>query len=212
MAAVQSSSKSIQQLSSKTIQKEDNMVQEQAQHTQEYVRKFGQLVAQTWSDPDLKQRLLANPNAVLQEQGIELPAGKELKVYVDIPGVDYLPLPPKAQVEQLDEALAKAPDEQAKRYRQIVDKASADPAFKQRLLASPNGVLQEQGIQVPAGKELKVIDLADNQICFILPPNPAEGQLTDEQLAAVSGGSVGGALAIYGGIAGTCCLICAALL
>jgi hypothetical protein len=112
----------------------------------------------------------------------------------------------------LDEALAKAPDEQAKRYRQIVDKASADPAFKQRLLASPNGVLQEQGIQVPAGKELKVIDLADNQICFILPPNPAEGQLTDEQLAAVSGGSVGGALAIYGGIAGTCCLICAALL
>lgn len=194
------------------MQKEDNVALEQAQHTQEYVRKFGQLVAQTWSDPDLKQRLLANPNAVLQEQGIELPGGKELKVYVDTPGVDYLPLPPKAQVEQLDQALDRAPDEQAKKYRQIVDRASADPAFKQRLLASPNAELQAQGIQVPAGKELKVIDLADNQICFILPPNPAEGQLTDEQLAAVSGGSLGGAMAIYGTVAGTCCLICAALL
>src|SRR4051812_16236912 len=128
-----------------SVQKEDDMVQEQAQYTQDYVRKFGQLVAQTWSDPDLKQRLLANPNAVLQEQGIELPSGKELKVYVDTPGVDSLPLPPKALVDEWNQALAKASDAQAKQYGQLVDLAVADPAFKQRLLDSPNVVLAEQG-------------------------------------------------------------------
>ena len=36
---------------------------------------WGQLVAKAWKDPAFKKRLLAQPAAVLKEEGIEMPAG-----------------------------------------------------------------------------------------------------------------------------------------
>ena len=62
---------------------------------QENWRKWSQLVAQSWADERLKQRLLTKPAAVLREHGIELPAGTEVRVVEATEKLYYFVLPPK---------------------------------------------------------------------------------------------------------------------
>ncbi len=78
--------------------------------------------------------------------------------------------------------------EYAKQYGQVVAKAWADDAFKARLLADPATVLQEEGIAVPEGVELRAVENTDKVLYLALPPKPSE-ELSDEQLNQVSGGS-----------------------
>ncbi len=59
----------------------------------EIVRQFGQVVAKAWSDESFKRRLMADPNAVLREQGLSLPPGVEFKIVENSSNVVYLPLP-----------------------------------------------------------------------------------------------------------------------
>ncbi len=58
-------------------------------------QKWAQLVAQAWSDEKFKQRLLDQPAAVLQEHGIEFPAGVEIRVVENTEKVSNLILPAK---------------------------------------------------------------------------------------------------------------------
>jgi branched-subunit amino acid aminotransferase/4-amino-4-deoxychorismate lyase len=53
------------------------MTQQPAVHLDEV---WGRLVAQAWADPQLKQRLLSDPAAVLREHGVAVPAGVTVKV------------------------------------------------------------------------------------------------------------------------------------
>jgi hypothetical protein len=64
----------------------------------------------------------------------------------------------------------------------------ADPALKQRLLQDPATVLKERGIAAPAGSQVKIHEDSDAVIHFVLPRKPAEGELSVEELQAVSGG------------------------
>ena len=59
---------------------------------QENWKKWSKLVAQAWADDKLKQQLIANPTAVLREQGIEVPGG-EVRVVENTEKVSYLVLP-----------------------------------------------------------------------------------------------------------------------
>ena len=52
------------------------------------------LVIDTWSDADLKARLLGDPVTVMAERGITLPAGTELRVVEASDRILYLVLPP----------------------------------------------------------------------------------------------------------------------
>ena len=78
-------------------------------------------------------------------------------------------------------------DEQAKAYGRIVAKAWADEAFKQRLLADPAAVLKAEGLAVPEGVELRLVENTDKVVHLTLPAKPAE--LSDEQLDDVAGGA-----------------------
>jgi len=64
-------------------------------------RKVSQLVAQAAQDPNLKRRLLENPASVLQEHGIDIPAGCEVRVVRDPAAVPYLEVKPGAGVTEL---------------------------------------------------------------------------------------------------------------
>src|SRR5262245_51038370 len=103
---------------------------------QEYAKLYGQLVARGWSDEAFQRRLLADPAAVLAEQGIGLPPGLEVRVYEDSPTAVHLALPPTPSA-----GLADALADQARmtpygqRYLDLAARAWADPAFKARLLA-----------------------------------------------------------------------------
>ena len=84
-----------------------------------------------------------------------------------------------------------APDqdqERARQWGQVVARAWADPAFKQRLLANPADALREEGIEVPPGIELRIVEDTEQVRHLALPPKPAEGELSEEELERVAGG------------------------
>jgi len=76
---------------------------------------------------------------------------------------------------------------QHKQLAQIVTRAWSDEGFKARLLREPAQVLREHGISVPDDVEIRVVENTDRIVHLVLPPRPQE-ELTEEQLARISGG------------------------
>lgn len=77
------------------------------------------------------------------------------------------------------------------RFGEIISKCWQDAAFKKRFLTEPKAVLAEFGMDLPAGLEVKVVENSDKVMYLTLPPNPKTlgGELSDNQLDAVSGGA-----------------------
>ena len=69
----------------------------------------------------------------------------------------------------------------------IVAKAWRDPAFKAELIANPAAALKAEGIDVPAGMTVAVVENTDKLFHLVLPPVPTD-ELSDEALDAVAGG------------------------
>ena len=75
-------------------------------------------------------------------------------------------------------------------YNRMVAKCWADAGFKARLLASPAEVLKVEGVELPAGIEFRIVENTPTVQYWVLPLPPKEaGELDDEQLSRVSGGS-----------------------
>lgn len=91
-------------------------------------------------------------------------------------------------------------DHQVTQWGQIVAKAWQDESFKQRLLANPAAVLSEQGLEAPAGVQLRVLENTDKIVHLTIPAKPNAAELSDAALDAVAGGGlVSGLLeALYG--------------
>ena len=81
-------------------------------------------------------------------------------------------------------------EQQLNQWGQIVARTWQDDAFKKRLLANPMAVLNEQGIGVPAGVQLRVVENSDKVLHLTLPAKPREGELSETELAGVAGGVV----------------------
>jgi Nitrile hydratase, alpha chain len=62
-------------------------------------KQWAQIVAKAWSDDKFKQRLLADPVAVLKEHGLNSPPGLQVKVVENTDQVLYLTLPAKPSGE-----------------------------------------------------------------------------------------------------------------
>lgn len=73
-------------------------------------------------------------------------------------------------------------------YSKIVAMAWHDPAFKAKLLADPNAILEEAGIRVPPGVRVKVVENSASVFHLVLPPKPTS-ELSDAALDRVVGGS-----------------------
>ena len=69
----------------------------------------------------------------------------------------------------------------------IIAKAWRDPAFKAELIANPSAALKAEGIDVPAGMTVTVVENTDKQFHLVLPPVPTD-ELSDEALDGVAGG------------------------
>ena len=79
--------------------------------------------------------------------------------------------------------------EERQEYAKIIAQAWVDEEFKKRLLQDPATVLKENGIEVPEGWTVKVIERNENEICLTLPPRPS-GELSEEELQQVAGGGI----------------------
>jgi hypothetical protein len=82
-------------------------------------------------------------------------------------------------------------------WSQIVARAWADDAFKQRLLADPARILQEYDLAPPAGLRIEVHEdpeweppSTDEVLHLVLPARPSEEDLSEDDLCGVGGGPV----------------------
>ncbi len=73
-------------------------------------------------------------------------------------------------------------------FGKIIAKAWRDPAFKAELIANPAAALKAEGIDVPAGMAVAVVENTDKLFHLVLPPVPTD-ELSDEALNAVAGGA-----------------------
>lgn len=69
----------------------------------------------------------------------------------------------------------------------ILAKCWADESFKQKLLANPAEVLKAEGVEIPVGYSVRVLENTDKIINYVLPPNP-NAELSDSELESVAGG------------------------
>ena len=78
-------------------------------------------------------------------------------------------------------------NEQAKQWAKIVAKAWADESFKLRLMGDPSSVLTEEGMEMPEGVDIKVVEATDKQAWMVLPQKPEDGKIEDgmERLTAM---------------------------
>jgi len=73
-------------------------------------------------------------------------------------------------------------------FGKIIAMAWRDPAFKAELIANPAAALKAEGINVPAGMTVTVVENTDKQFHLVLPPVLTD-ELSDEALEAVAGGN-----------------------
>lgn len=84
-------------------------------------------------------------------------------------------------------------------WSEIVVRAWSDPGFKQRVVSDPVTVLREHGVAIPEGTVIQVVEgerdpslgaeTADKPVVYIPLPNQPTGELSDEALEGVAGGS-----------------------
>ena len=78
--------------------------------------------------------------------------------------------------------------------QQLVEASWEDPSLKEKLLSNPKATLQEllDGSdgkwQLPDYLTVKFIEEAPGEITFVLPQNPDDEVLSEEQLALAAGG------------------------
>jgi hypothetical protein len=71
---------------------------------------------------------------------------------------------------------------------QILSKCWTDANYKAKLLADPAGVLHAEGLSVPQGVELRVVEDTAETVHLVIPARPAE--LSDEMLDGLAGGGI----------------------
>jgi hypothetical protein len=74
--------------------------------------------------------------------------------------------------------------------QRVVARAWADDSFKAALLADPASALAQEGVVVPTGMTLKVVENTAEVVHLILPQPPG-GALSDEAVGIVAGGVAG---------------------
>jgi len=76
--------------------------------------------------------------------------------------------------------------EQGKKYAKLIAKVWSDEAFKERLVMDPRATLDAEGIQVPEGVEVKVVEQTEKTFFLVIPEKPQQDYISEgeERLAA----------------------------
>ncbi|MFF5207271.1 nitrile hydratase subunit alpha [Streptosporangium sp. NPDC000396] len=128
------------------------------------------VVAKAWTDPEYRERLLADGTAAVAELGFKGPQGEHIVVLENTPRVHnvvvctlcscypwpLLGLPPSW-------------------YK--------DPAYRSRMVREPRTVLAEMGLRLPDDVDVQVWDSSSEVRYFVLPARPAGTDgFSEEQL------------------------------
>jgi hypothetical protein len=74
-------------------------------------------------------------------------------------------------------------------FGKVIATAWSDDDYKARLVADPAAVLSEAGVDLEEGVSIKVVEDTADVRHFVLPAAPAEGELSEDALEQVAGGT-----------------------
>jgi Nitrile hydratase, alpha chain len=72
-------------------------------------------------------------------------------------------------------------EEQMRIIENIVARAWTDDIFKCRLVSDPAGVLKAEGVRIPQGVEVRILEDTDNVLHVVLPMKPSGRELAEAQ-------------------------------
>jgi hypothetical protein len=79
-------------------------------------------------------------------------------------------------------------DAKENQMQQIITRCWGDEEFKKRLMADPAKILDAEGVNLPDGVSIRVMEDTDQVRTLIIPPEPFH--LDDDQLNGITGGSL----------------------
>lgn len=74
-------------------------------------------------------------------------------------------------------------------FGKVIAQAWSDDAYKARLVSDPASVLSEAGIELESGVSIEVVEDTASIRHLVLPAAPAEGELSEDALEQVAGGT-----------------------
>jgi hypothetical protein len=72
-------------------------------------------------------------------------------------------------------------------WSRLVAKAWSDDSLRQRLLSDPRSVMEENGLPIPPGKEVRIVENSENVIYLPLAAKPSQAELSEEELSLATG-------------------------
>jgi nitrile hydratase len=131
------------------------------------------IVAKAWTDPEFKQRLLADGTAAVGEFGFAGPQGEHIVVIENEDAKHNVVVCTLCSCYPWP-LLGLPPDW----YK--------DPAYRSRVVREPRQVLSEMGLSLDAGVQITVWDSSAENRYFILPQQPPGTEdLSEDELAAL---------------------------
>jgi nitrile hydratase len=131
------------------------------------------VVAKAWTDPDYKQRLLADGTAAIAELGFKGPQGEHMVVLENTAAVHHVVVCTLCSCYPWP-VLGLPPSW----YK--------DPAYRSRVVREPRAVLAEWGTELAPDVEVRVHDSSSEVRYLVLPERPAGTEsMSEEELAAL---------------------------
>ena len=81
-------------------------------------------------------------------------------------------------------------DDFQRAYGKVVARAWSDSEFKSLLLTDARAALASVGIEYPSDIEVVVRENNAHEMNLVLPPQPIEGELSEEDIDSIADGSV----------------------
>jgi nitrile hydratase len=131
------------------------------------------VVAKAWTDPEYRERLLADGTAAIAELGYKGPQGEHIVVLPNTASVHHVVVCTLCSCYPWP-VLGLPPSW----YK--------DPAYRSRVVREPRRVLAEFGLELPESVAIEVHDSSSEVRYMVLPERPAgTGELSEEELAAL---------------------------
>ncbi|MEJ2885252.1 nitrile hydratase subunit alpha [Actinomycetospora aeridis] len=118
------------------------------------------VVAKAWTEPEYRERLLAEGTSAIKELGFAGPQGEHIVVLEQTDDVHHVVVCTLCSCYPWP-VLGLPPSW----YK--------DPAYRARVVREPRTVLREMGLDVPADKEIEVWDSSSEVRYLVLPQRPA---------------------------------------
>lgn len=73
-----------------------------------------------------------------------------------------------------------SPADKRMQYNQVVAKAWGNEMFRKKLVRDPAATLQQEGVELPAGVQVVVVEDTATTIHFVLPNKPIGGEKAED--------------------------------